>query len=132
VSALELTRYMRNQLLRDSDVMSMASSLELRVPFVDERFVDAIASIPASARLRPGKQLLLDAVPEIPSWIKSRPKTGFVFPFEQWLKADWSDFLQKIDRRSPVPLFTWYRRWALLALENFLRKTGIECPGFHR
>lgn len=131
VSVLELTRYMRNQLLRDSDVMSMACSLELRTPFVDQHFVDAISSIPAGIRLRPGKQLLLEAVPEIPPWIKERPKTGFVFPFEQWLKADWSDVLQQVDRRSPVPLFTWYRRWALFALENFMRRWKIESPALH-
>ena len=46
VSYLELTRYMRNQLLRDSDVMSMAWSLELRVPYVDATFVNAIQRIP--------------------------------------------------------------------------------------
>ncbi len=80
VSYLELTRYMRNQLLRDSDVMSMAWSLELRVPFVDSHFVEAIQRIPAQLRLAQGKQLLLDAIPEIPQWVRERPKQGFTFP----------------------------------------------------
>ncbi len=129
VSLLELTRYMRNQLLRDSDVMSMASGLELRVPFVDRSLVDALSSIPAAQRLQPGKRLLLDALPEIPDWVANRPKRGFVFPFEQWLQEEWAEWFHAVDARSPVPLFSWYRRWSLLALENFLRTNRIECPG---
>src|SRR5262249_35398832 len=46
VSAHELSHYMRNQLLRDSDVASMAWSLELRVPLVDRDFVNALSRIP--------------------------------------------------------------------------------------
>ncbi len=46
ISRLELTRYMKNQLLRDSDVMSMHWSMELRVPFVDRLVVDALGASP--------------------------------------------------------------------------------------
>lgn len=129
VSLLELTRYMRNQLLRDSDVMSMASGLELRVPFVDRTLVDALAAVPSAQRLQAGKRLLLDAVPEIPDWVANRPKRGFVFPFEQWLQEEWGEWFHAVDARAPVPLFSWYRRWSLLALENFLRNNQIECSG---
>jgi asparagine synthase (glutamine-hydrolysing) len=125
VSYLELTRYMRNQLLRDSDVMSMAWSLELRVPFVDGKFVTTISRIPAALRLAPGKELLLRAVPEIPDWVKNRPKRGFVFPFERWVSNEWMDLFAQIDAESPVQLQNWYRRWCLLALESFLRQNNI-------
>jgi asparagine synthase (glutamine-hydrolysing) len=84
VSQLEMTRYMRNQLLRDSDVFSMAHGLELRVPLVDSRLLDALARVPASQRLRPGKRQLIEAVPEIPQWVLEQPKRGFTFPFEAW------------------------------------------------
>jgi asparagine synthase (glutamine-hydrolysing) len=131
VSVLELTRYMRNQLLRDSDVMSMASSLELRVPFVDQKFVDEIARVPASLRLRKGKRMLLNAIPEIPSWVAERPKQGFVFPFKEWLQDEWSEFFTEIDSRTPVPLISWYRRWCLLALENFMKTHKIPIPVPH-
>jgi len=119
VSRLELTRYMRNQLLRDSDVMSMAHGLELRVPFLDRPLLDTVARIPAATRLRPGKQLLLEAVPEIPEWIAHQPKRGFLFPFEQWLGTEWRETFTALDQRSPVPLQTWYRKWALFALERW-------------
>ena len=122
VSYLELTRYMRNQLLRDSDVMSMAWSLELRVPLVDRKLLEAVARIPAAVRLASGKQLLLDAVPEIPEWIRSRPKQGFTFPFEEWVTTQWRDVFGEIEARSPVQLRSWYRTWCLFALEAFMGK----------
>ena len=50
ISRLELTRYMRNQLLRDSDVMSMAQSIELRVPFLDHRLVEDVLSLPQAVK----------------------------------------------------------------------------------
>src|SRR5205823_851520 len=46
VSYLELTQYMRNVLLRDADVMSMAHSLEVRVPFLDHELVELVAGLP--------------------------------------------------------------------------------------
>jgi asparagine synthase (glutamine-hydrolysing) len=116
VSFLEITRYMRNQLLRDSDVFSMAHGLELRVPFVDLRLFEVLAAIPASVRLRQGKQLLLDAVPEIPSWVRAEPKRGFRFPFEDWMKEDFGGMLAAADHATSLPLVSWYRRWALGAV----------------
>ena len=80
VSRLELARYMRNQPLRDGDTMSMASGLELRVPFLDGPLVDTLSAIPARHRLQPAKKLLLEAVPEIPNWVVEQPKRGFMFP----------------------------------------------------
>ncbi len=125
VSYLEITRYMRNQLLRDSDVMSMAWSLELRVPLVDRKLMEAVAGIPAGIRLAVGKRLLVDAVPEIPEWIRNRPKQGFTFPFEEWVTTQWRDVFAEIQSRSPVRLRNWYRTWCLFALENFLEKNAI-------
>jgi asparagine synthase (glutamine-hydrolysing) len=88
VSWLELTRYMRNQLLRDSDWAGMAHSLELRVPFVDvelSRFV-------ARSRLtgQPlGKRDLTDAVrPPLPTELVNRAKTGFTVPVRDWMQQD--------------------------------------------
>jgi asparagine synthase (glutamine-hydrolysing) len=125
VSYLELTRYMRNQLLRDSDVMSMAWSLELRVPFVDRKSVEAMQRIPAALRLAPGKKILLDAVPEIPAWVRDRPKQGFTFPFKDWVTGEWHSVFERIETESPVPLKSWYRRWCLFALDTFVQVNGI-------
>lgn len=119
VSRLELTRYMRNQLLRDSDVMSMAQGLELRVPFLDLPLVDTLARIPAAMRLQAGKRFLLQAVPEVPDWVANQPKRGFLFPFEQWLGTEWREVFAALDHTSPVPMQTWYRKWAVFVFERW-------------
>ena len=121
VSLLELTRYMRNQLLRDSDVFSMAHGLELRVPFVDQRFLSAIQPIPAEARLRQGKLLLLEAVPEVPEWVKNQPKRGFRFPFQQWMEGQFGELLGEAEHVSPIPLKAWYRTWAVAVAMRAMR-----------
>lgn len=120
VSALELQCYMRNQLLRDSDVMSMAHGLELRVPFVDRVLFESLARIPASQRIQAGKKLLLEAIPEIPEWVANQPKRGFTFPFEQWLEASWGGAFREVTRRLPNSNPTWYQRWAVFMLERWL------------
>lgn len=120
VSWLETTYYMRNQLLRDSDIYSMAHGLELRVPLVDDRLAMTVSTIPQKLRLRRGKGLLLDAVPEIPEWIRRQPKRGFRFPFQSWVEGAFGDLLQRSQKASPVPLGTWYRMWAVAAARKSL------------
>ena len=123
VSRLELTRYVRNQLLRESDVMSMAWGLELRTPFLDSAVFDAVRGVPAQARLRAGKRLLLDAVPEVPSWVAQRPKRCFQFPFERWLGGEWREVFELVSRNCPVPTETWYRKWSVFMFERWLERT---------
>ena len=123
---LEVTCYMRNQLLRDSDVFSMAHGLELRVPFVDVRLAEKLLEIPPEYRLEKGKRLLVDAVPEIPAWVRNRPKQGFRFPFQQWMQSGFGPLLQDARESSPVPLATWYRTWAFALAK---RATGAFARG---
>jgi asparagine synthase (glutamine-hydrolysing) len=125
VSACEISGYMRNQLLRDSDVMSMRWGLELRVPFVDRTLVDNVGKISASQRLKHGKKLLIDAVPEIPEWIRAQPKRGFAFPFQRWVQQEWSGTFEDIVDGCPIPTVTWYRTWCLFALKHFLMVNRI-------
>lgn len=119
VSFLELSYYMRNQLLRDSDVMSMAWGLELRVPLVDRTLLEALASIPSNIRLATGKQLLIAAVPELPDWVVNRRKRGFFFPFEQWMAGEWRDEFSDLNIPDNIPLQPWYRRWSLTILKHW-------------
>ncbi len=120
VSKLELSRYMRNQLLKDSDTMSMAHGLELRVPFVDRTLFEVVARVPAAQRLRPGKQMLLDAVPEVPGNVATARKRGFVFPFEKWLHASWGQEFEEVTRSMPSANPTWYQRWCVFVFERWL------------
>ncbi len=123
ISQLELQTYMRNQLLRDSDVMSMACGLELRVPFVDKELIDTISKVPATYRLDLGKQLLIKAVPEIPVWVSNRPKQGFRFPFDEWFNHEWHQLI-KTQPATPhwIKLRPWYRRWSITVLEHWLTR----------
>ncbi len=91
ISQLELTGYMTNTLLRDTDAMSMAHSLEVRVPFADTKVVDYVLSLPgewkAPSRVGP-KPLLADAIADLlPREFLNRPKMGFTLPFEKWLQG---------------------------------------------
>jgi asparagine synthase (glutamine-hydrolysing) len=90
----ELGEYMVNVLLRDTDAMSMAHSLEVRVPFLDHELVEAVAAMPGSWKLArdEAKPLLTDAVRGLlPDEVVQRPKMGFTLPFEHWLRAELRD-----------------------------------------
>ncbi|MBI3870632.1 MAG: asparagine synthase (glutamine-hydrolyzing) [Verrucomicrobia bacterium] len=87
-SASELTGYMRDMLLRDSDQMSMAVSLELRLPFLDHELVEFVLGLPAREKERRGriKPLLIDACKDlIPRGVYERPKMGFGLPMREWM-----------------------------------------------
>ncbi|MBB6128054.1 asparagine synthase (glutamine-hydrolyzing) [Mucilaginibacter lappiensis] len=89
-SWLETNLYMQNQLLRDTDVMSMNHGLEVRVPFLDEDFTSIVNRIAPSIRFdsNPPKKLLIDSFGDLlPPQIWDRPKMGFSFPLQQWMAA---------------------------------------------
>ena len=93
ISRLELEGYMANTLLRDTDAMSMAHSLEVRVPFVDVKVVNFVLSLPGEWKLKPGqtrvpKPLLADAIADLlPRDFLARRKMGFTLPFEKWMQG---------------------------------------------
>jgi asparagine synthase (glutamine-hydrolysing) len=91
VSYLETRCYMLNTLLRDSDFMSMAHGLEVRVPLIDHQLVRRILAFPGSWKLdaKMPKPLLVKALHgQLPDKIVHRPKRGFTLPFEHWLRSD--------------------------------------------
>ncbi|AYL97234.1 asparagine synthase (glutamine-hydrolyzing) [Mucilaginibacter celer] len=88
-SWFETNLYMQNQLLRDTDVMSMNHGLEARVPFLDEDFTNAAHRIAPAIRFNAGqpKKLLIDSFSSlIPPEIWNRPKMGFTFPLQKWMR----------------------------------------------
>ena len=98
VTRLELKSYMSHMLLRDTDVTSMAHSLEVRVPLIDHKLVEFAASIPASMKLGnsylgkfagPTKVVLTDALTDVlPKQILQRRKQGFFMPVRSWMLND--------------------------------------------
>jgi asparagine synthase (glutamine-hydrolysing) len=89
VTLAELNTYMVNTLLRDSDVMGMAHSLEIRCPFVDHKVIEFGLNLPDTYKIKglTTKRILKDAFSNmLPSEILRRKKMGFAFPLSIWLK----------------------------------------------
>ncbi|MBI2814373.1 MAG: asparagine synthase (glutamine-hydrolyzing) [Opitutae bacterium] len=110
VSAWEMRTYMTDVLLRDSDVFSMANSLELRVPFVDRVFVEWWWNQPREFRYNPdrAKAALADAVADlVPEAIRTRRKQGFGLPFPVWMQAELKPFLEETFSASSLANCPW-------------------------
>jgi len=87
------------ELLMKQDQMSMAASIESRVPFLDHALVEFTATIPAkySTKGMAGKCILKSAVADLlPEAIMSRKKMGFPTPWEYWLKGPQLDVLEQL------------------------------------
>jgi len=90
ISWLEMRTYMASTLLRDTDSVSMARSLEVRVPFLDTPLVEFVGALPDGARIEPGisKGLLRAALAGLlPAEILDRKKRTFTLPWEEWLRT---------------------------------------------
>ena len=110
VSRAELSLYMGNTLLRDSDTNSMAHSLEIRVPFLGQRLVDRVSRLPGKVRSPRGSQpkhLLRKAVNDLlPEGVFTRPKSGFSLPFGDWMFGPLRDQCEAaIGSLAACPLF---------------------------
>lgn len=150
ISRYELALYMGNMLLRDTDAMSMASSLEVRVPFLDHKLVEQVFSLPGAMKTGPHpKQLLIDALKhELPSDITERRKTGFALPFDRWIRTSLrqlvSDTLEDdqavkdagLNPRAVNEVFeqfergsrstSWSRVWGVTVLVDWCRRHQVR------
>ncbi|MGC1188810.1 MAG: asparagine synthase-related protein, partial [Candidatus Acidiferrales bacterium] len=151
VSWLEMRSYMVNTLLRDTDAVSMAHSLEVRVPLLDYELVEFVAALPAGAKQRAGqpKALLAEAVRDLlPEEVLSQPKRTFTLPWEHWLRgplgdrvardlddlsAPLNDHLQSKSVRAVWRNFRagqtgWSRPWSLYVLNEWVRRNVTANP----
>lgn len=114
VAVLESTRYLRNQLLRDSDWASMAHSLELRTPLVDWNLLRALAPHADRFVAGAGKRLQGDSprIP-LPAEVMQHRKTGFGLPIADWLGEAGGSAPPVAARGS------WARRWAWVVADAF-------------
>jgi asparagine synthase (glutamine-hydrolysing) len=93
------------ELLMKQDQMSMAASIESRVPFLDHRLVEFVATLPPRMKLRgfTTKWILRDAVKRVlPAEILTRRKMGFPVPFGLWMRGRWQSVARDVllDRRT--------------------------------
>jgi asparagine synthase (glutamine-hydrolysing) len=143
VSYLEARCYMLNTLLRDSDVMSMAHGLEVRVPLIDHHLAEKLFALPGDWKLdahTPKPLLVAALLGELPDEIVHRRKRGFTLPFEHWLRDELHSGVAKTLRNiADGPLASvlnaqavwevwqdfqkghksWSRPWALYVLQRW-------------
>jgi asparagine synthase (glutamine-hydrolysing) len=148
ISWSELSHYMRDMLLRDSDQMAMAVSLEVRVPFLDHELVEFVLSLPGSEKegAKIVKSLLIDSVRDlIPSEIYDRQKMGFELPMRHWIKGPLKKFtLTGLNYAVEHNVFSerqvhelhnlfvagnlhWTKLWAIAVLGWYLQKENVNC-----
>lgn len=87
----DMIQVLRNDMLTKVDLMSMANSLEVRVPFLAHKFVDFAFSLPANYKLHNGqrKYILKEAFKEVlPDELFNRPKHGFEVPLLKWFRGE--------------------------------------------
>lgn len=147
VSVAELSTYLHSVLLRDSDQMSMAHSLEIRVPFLDHELVEMTLGIPDGHKYpKTQKQLLVNSFKDmLPEEIYNRDKMGFVLPYDQWMKNELKPFCEEnlhylkdiphinfkeIELRwdkflKGDPNYSWARMWGLITLGNWIHTNQV-------
>jgi asparagine synthase (glutamine-hydrolysing) len=145
ISWLEMRTYMTSTLLRDTDAVSMARSLEVRVPLLDTLLVEFVGSLPDAARRRPGahKALLVEALGDLlPQEILAQRKRTFTLPWEEWLRGPLRARMEA-SFADPAPALaaylrpggmswvwkeflagktTWSRPWSLYVLNEWCRQ----------
>jgi asparagine synthase (glutamine-hydrolysing) len=116
--------WLPDDLLVKADKMTMATSVELRVPLLDYQVLEFAASLPQSFKVRglSGKRILKAALNDsVPREILDRRKTGFPVPYDRWLRVELKDFVHDaLNSRA--------------ALMDFFTPAGVQqlVDGFYR
>jgi asparagine synthase (glutamine-hydrolysing) len=102
---LDFNCYLPGDILVKVDRMSMAHSLEVRIPFLDHVLVDFMATLPPKWKLCGGeRKILLKRLASklLPTKILTRAKQGFGVPLRHWFKEDLNSYLKEVlfDRRT--------------------------------
>jgi len=154
VSYMDLKVHLQDVLLRDVDVMSMAFSLETRVPLIDHELVEFAGTIPPAMKIKNGrkKHIFLESVKDIlPEEVTTRKKLGFNFPIAIWMRNELKPLIEFVLSKEAVEnrgIFkyeaiekikneffeqnTRYRKlWALVVLELWIRLAYEKDTNFH-
>ena len=141
ITVLELRHYLADQLLPDTDTMSMAHSVEVRVPLLDDAFVGAALRLPPHHRSNRKTILALAA-----GFDRPRPKQPFTLPFDRWMRGPLRPVVQEALLSAELPLFDvldsaqlaavwsafnagkvhWSKPWALTVLRLWPQVNGYS------
>lgn len=149
ISCYDFAYYLENVLLRDSDVFGMHFSLELRVPYLDVEFVDAVSRVPSKLKFQmfgDSKKIFKTSYQsKLPKEIYHKQKTGFTLPLGRWLKKEARVLVEetlsesKVQKRGifdpeyvnnlkmcfldgRIKEIHYPQVWALIVLEHYLQK----------
>jgi asparagine synthase (glutamine-hydrolysing) len=150
IGLLERRLFLGERLLRDTDAASMSASIEIRLPLVDQVLSEAVDRLPERARFCPvGRKSLLRRVGlrGLSPQLFERPKSGFVLPFDRWLKGKLGEVVRStmLDRDAAQrvglepreierlwdaytrgsPGLYWSRIWALYVLIRWCHRHGV-------
>ena len=147
VTAAEYLGYTQQTLLKDTDQMSMAHSLEIREPFFHQDLVEFVMSIPDHFKVPVyPKSLPVESLkPMLPDEIVHRKKQGFVFPWKEWIKKELHSFceshINQIAQRDFIhepnlkntwdrfvkgdPDIRWQEMWLFVVLNYWMIKNGF-------
>lgn len=151
ISGLEQRLFLGERLLRDSDATSMAASIEMRLPLVDQTLLEAVNRVAPATRYQPirSKALLRRiGLAGLDPALFDRPKSGFELPFDRWLRNRLgqridatlrdSDALRAVGLnaaavqslwqafRSGAPGLYWSRIWALFVFVRWCQRHGLR------
>jgi asparagine synthase (glutamine-hydrolysing) len=150
ISVMEQRMFLGERLLRDNDAASMAASIEQRLPLVDQVLFESVDRLPDTARYEPlGKKAALRRIGlrGLDPALFDRPKTGFVLPFDRWIRQGLSHAIDDAFRdergvraaglkpdavarlwkgfREGAPGVYWSRVWSVYILIRWCHRHGI-------
>jgi asparagine synthase (glutamine-hydrolysing) len=150
ISVMEQRLFLGERLLRDNDIASMASSLEQRVPLVDQVLFESVDCLSEQTRFRPlGRKAMLRRIGlrGLDPALFERPKSGFVLPFDRWIRRGLKDAIDQtlrdpqaiapagldpaaVDRlwrafRDGAPGMYWSRVWCVYVLIRWCHRNRV-------
>ncbi len=152
---LDSKTYLPGDILTKVDRMSMAVSLETRVPLLDHKLIEFVTRIPASMKMRglASKHIFKRAIGDlVPPALLSRPKQGFGVPVQQWINQELRSYIRDVltDKKMRARgYFNWkyvdvlfdehergrrdhsMQLWSLFMLELWHRTFVDKAPAVH-
>ena len=145
----EIKNYVTSRLLRDTDAMSMAHSIEVRVPLLDDNLVEHVISLPSLSKSPLGypKRLLIESTRDLlPDFVLNRRKQGFQLPMEVWMRNELEDVVKDVfsqdsikqrglfNEREMSKLLSMFKQnqvtydviWKFVTLELWLREHKVN------
>ena len=132
---LDIKTWLVDDLLVKADRMSMASSLELRVPFLDHKVVEFAFRLPSRLKIRgntPKYLLKKYMAPMLPPAIINRAKKGFPVPVNSWFRNDLAGFAREILLDPAGPSAGFFRSRRIGAAAGRRTSSAIAASRFTR